>query len=105
VADFCSMAEVQGYAISSAHDAEVILERQLTAPGGRGIGVSQRLFGTPELRFDLAEPLGDGAMFRYAEGRDLTIVAFNFALPQAAALRQAAAAAGRRAPLFPVNPT
>lgn len=104
LADFCSMANVPGYAMTNRHDSETILHRHLVAPGFRILGVSQRLFNTPLLSFDgPVDSFGDGGIFRYAMGDDATIVAFNLALPQAEELRCAAAATGAGVSLFSVN--
>ncbi|MBF0183147.1 MAG: hypothetical protein HQM06_01995 [Magnetococcales bacterium] len=82
--DFCSMAHIPGYVISSGWDAEVVLNRHLFAPGLKIICVSQRLFGTALPSW--SEPVetdGAGEIFRYAQGEDVTIVSCNFSFPQA----------------------
>lgn len=101
--DFCSMARVQGYAITNADDARVIVDRHLVAPGFRLIGISQRLFREAPLRFERPTVHQEGSILRYVAGRDATIVSFNFSLPQSEALRRALAAEGTEASLFSVN--
>ena len=101
LSDFCSMAQVPGYFMTSRHDSEAILRRHLVAPGFRILGVSQRLFRTEALAFEAPVAIdSDVGAFRYAEGADATLVAFNGALPQAAALREAIATGGGSASLF-----
>jgi pyruvate dehydrogenase E1 component beta subunit len=84
--DFCSMANLPGYAITSAHDAAWVINTQLAKPGCRIVGVSQRLFGSETLSFDSVERVDDDGVFRYRDGDDATVASFNFALPQAKAL-------------------
>ncbi|KIL97752.1 Branched-chain alpha-keto acid dehydrogenase E1 component beta subunit [Paramagnetospirillum magnetotacticum MS-1] len=101
--DFCSMAHLPGYAITNRHDADLVIGRHLVAPGCRLIGVSQRLFGTELLGEDLtASPDRSGDILRYAEGNDATVVAFNFAFPQAQGLWASLGLGGRKSSLFSV---
>lgn len=100
-ADFCSMARVQGYAITNHDDAAIVLDRHLVAPGFRMIGVSQRLFRETPLQFDgaaAADPAG--TVVRYAGGTEATIVCFNFSLPQGAELHRRLVTSGISASLF-----
>lgn len=101
--DFCSFAHAPGYAINNHWDARRIIDEQLVAPGFRIIGVSQRLFGA-EMPTTETEPQvsGGGDVYRYAEGGAATIIARNFAFPQALALYHDMAAKGLRASLFSV---
>ena len=102
--DFCSMARVPGFVATNSRDIQAVFDAHLVAPGFRLLGVSQRLFREPVI-----EPPGPvtayaGAeMFSYASGEDATIVAFNFALPQAIKLQDAMEQAGVGASLFSVN--
>jgi pyruvate/2-oxoglutarate/acetoin dehydrogenase E1 component len=81
--DFCSVARVPGFAITNKHDAEVIIQRHLVAPGFRIIGVSQRL-----CRLELLQNPGevvhddDGEIFQYSDGQDVTVACFNYSFPQ-----------------------
>lgn len=105
LADFCSIARVPGYTVTNRHDAETVLNAHLISPGFRIIGVSQRLFNSELLTWtaDPIESINDGEIFRYTYGRDVTIAAFNFALPQALELWQAFDRRGISASLFSVN--
>lgn len=82
-ADFCSVARIPGFAVTNQEDAEYIFKKHLVQPGFRIIGVSQRL-GKTEI-IEPGKPLGifgDGAVFQYSNGSDVTVVSFNFSFPQ-----------------------
>lgn len=102
--DFCSLSRVPGFVATNSHDVRSVFDAHLVAPGFRLIGVSQRLF-----REAVIEPAGPvtayaGAeMFAYAFGDEATIVAFNFAFPQAQQFYAALREAGATASLFSVN--
>ncbi len=103
-ADFCSIARVPGYAVTNETDAEYLISKHLTRPGFRIIGVSQRLKGREIIQS--AKPLaivGDGAIFQYSDGNDVTLVSFNFSFPQANALRETLEREGIRTAHFNVN--
>jgi deoxyxylulose-5-phosphate synthase len=95
---------VPGYAIANKHDAEVIIQRHLVAPGFRIIGISQRL-----CRLDLLETPGEvvhdenGEIFQYSDGDDVTVVCFNFSFPQGLALCKDMEKRGIHPSLFSVN--
>lgn len=102
--DFCSMAHIPGYVIHNSHDAEKIINSHLVAPGLRIICVSQRLFPTPLIHLgDSVESSPDGHLFRYAQGADATVVACNFAFPQALSVWDHLQQQGIQASLFSVN--
>lgn len=88
--DLCSIGRIEGYTINTAQDAEAVLDAQLFAPGFRIIGVSQRLW-----RQEIASwyaPVwhsADAGLLRYADGPDATVVSFNLAWEQGAALVEA----------------
>ena len=104
LSDFCSLAQAPGFVITNAHDAEVVLDRHLVAPGFRLIGISQRLFRTGPISFpEPPQVFEGGALFRYARGSDATVVSFNLAFPQAHETWKALQAAGKSASLFSVN--
>lgn len=82
-ADFCSIAQVSGFTVTNKSDADYILPKYLVQPGFRIIGVSQRLGKTEIL--DPGKPLrivGDGTIFQYTDGNDVTLISFNFSFPQ-----------------------
>jgi pyruvate/2-oxoglutarate/acetoin dehydrogenase E1 component len=102
--DFCSMAHIPGYLMSNSHDAEKILNTHLVAPGFRILCVSQRLFPTAILHGPApVDCTPTGELFRYAQGQDATVVACNFAFPQALALWNHLQQCGIQASLFSVN--
>lgn len=89
LADFSSLSHVPGYAIAGRAEAEAIIDRHVAAPGFRILCVSQRLFRTPIMAYGAPEVFGDdNGVIRHATGGDATIVAFNLAFPEAAALHQ-----------------
>lgn len=101
LADLCSLARIDGFAISNAHDAELIVPQYLISPGFRIISVSQRLFKREIAHWD--GPVwhsNDHHVIRYAVGEDLTIVSLNFAFEQGVELYRAATAIGVGASLF-----
>lgn len=104
LSDLCSVAHVPGYTISNQYDARFIIENQLLRPGFRIIAVSQRLFQQPVLEWD-AGPYthAEGKLFQYTQGRDVTIVCFNFTFPEGAELQARLKAQGMTASLFSVN--
>jgi pyruvate/2-oxoglutarate/acetoin dehydrogenase E1 component len=103
-ADFCSIARVPGYSVTNLHDVDAVIGSHLLAPGFRILGVSQRLFHTDVIEWseDRVDAL-DGGIFRYARGADVTLVACNFAFPQAVALRRELRERGTEASLFSVS--
>ena len=104
--DFGSLADIQTFAISNGPDGDAVIAQHLIAPGFRIIAVSQRLFRTeispPSAEFADVSEDGDAHIFRHAKGADATIISFNFAYPQAAALRQDLYARGIAASLHSV---
>ena len=99
--DFCSLAHVQGWAVTDHETAERTIDRHLISPGFRIIGVSQRLFGKemPRAPNAVSESAG-GDVLRYATGDEATIVAFNFSFPEALALHGTLGGKGISASLF-----
>jgi pyruvate/2-oxoglutarate/acetoin dehydrogenase E1 component len=106
LADMCALADVPGFSISNGPDAKAIIDAHMIAPGFRILAVSQRLFRaeldepTPEFR-DVSVG-GAAQILRHRAGSDATIAAFNFAYPQASALRQDLHARGITASLYSV---
>lgn len=102
--DFCSIARIQGYTITNKFDAERIINSKLINPGFRIIGVSQRLF-----KEDIIDPEkivfvnDDLSLFQYTEGKDATIICFNFSFPQGWSLTQKLKENGINVSLFNVN--
>lgn len=102
--DFCSMARIPGYTITNRHDAQRVINAHLISPGFRIIGVSQRLFGTEILECEqIIYCEKDCTLFQYYQGKDATIVCFNFSFPQGSELYDKLKARGYYASLFNVN--
>jgi len=77
-ADFCSIARIPGYAISTKAEAELLISKKLLSPGFRIIGVSSRLFKEEILDIPFIFANKDYSLLQYSEGKDVTIVCFNF---------------------------
>ena len=101
--DFCSIARIPCYALTNAADTEYVLKTQLTQPGFRMISFSMKMFKSEFLALPVVRQAEDGSVFQYTEGKDLTIVCFNFALPDGVALAEKFKARGLQADLFSVN--
>ena len=105
--DFCSISRIPGYTIASKADADRIIGRHLVAPGVRLIAVSQRIFRDEIIMPDGLETVvdEDNEIVRYGDGDELTVVALNFALPQALQVIEVAKKRGKNASLFTVAAT
>jgi pyruvate/2-oxoglutarate/acetoin dehydrogenase E1 component len=101
--DICSMARVPGYTLTNSQDAELILKTQLNAPGFRIICLSQRLYPTEILEFQLLYNSPDCSVLQYFDGDDATIACFNCSIPEGDNLRQRLLERGKHASLFSVN--
>lgn len=102
--DFCSIARIPGYAVSNKHDSEVIIGKHLIAPGFRIIGISQRLCRQELLQVEEGVSYDKNAeVFQYSDGKDLTVVCFNYSFPQGLALCNDFKKHHLNAALFSVN--
>lgn len=101
--DICSLAQVPGYTLTNEQDASLVLKTQLQKPGFRFIALSQRLFPAEITRLGTVYQAEDASLFQYSEGKDVTIVCFNFSLPEGVHLQKALSADGLGASLFSVN--
>ena len=106
LSDFSSISHVPAYGIAGRAEAETVIDRHMTAPGVRLVGVSQRLFRAPIEPYGRPKAFGaDKGVIRHAVGDDVTIAAFNLAFPQAAALHRGLAERGISASLYSVPAT
>jgi pyruvate/2-oxoglutarate/acetoin dehydrogenase E1 component len=80
--DICSLARVPGYTVTNNQDTPHVLRTQLGKPGFRFIALSQRLFPTEFLNLETVYVADDSSVFQYTKGNDVTIVCFNFSLPE-----------------------
>ena len=101
--DICSLARVPGYTITNNQDAGHVLRTQLRNPGFRFIALSQRLFPTEFLNVEIVYAADDSSIFQYTEGTDVTIVCFNFSLPEGHILHAKLLDKGITSSLFSVN--
>lgn len=89
LSDFCSMARITGFSITTKWDAEKIISKELVSPGFRIITVSQRLFKEELLSPEKLYYSNDNnTVFQYSLGQGATIVCFNFSFPQGWLLHQ-----------------
>lgn len=82
--DLCSIARIKGFTVSNKSEADYLFTNQFLKPGFRIIALSQRL-GKNEIILN-KPPLnifGNGELFHYKKGNDVTIVSSNFSYAQA----------------------
>ena len=103
LSDFCSMANVQGYTLNGKTDIQEILKTHLIEPGFRIISPSQRLFKSELIECDAVDRSEARTIFQYGQGDDVTVVCFNFSLPQGLELTRQLHAAGLKVDLFSVS--
>ena len=102
--DFCSIARIKGYTITNKFDAEKIIDSKLLSPGFRIIGVSQRLFKNEIIEPENVVFVNDEfSLFQYTDGKDVTIVCFNFSFPQGWDIMYKLKEKGIESSLFNVN--
>jgi len=101
--DICSLARVPGYSVTNRQDVRYVLATQLGKPGFRFIGLSQRLFPTEFMNLETVYVADDSSVFQYTQGSDVTIVCFNFSLPEGYALHEQLSRRGISSSLFSVN--
>ena len=101
--DLASLANINVFCLNGAEDAAHVVRDQFVAPGFRVICTSQRLFGAPALDLPLESRAADNSIFKYRSGDDLTLVCYNFALRDGAALAEQLAVRGIQSDLFHVN--
>lgn len=102
--DFCSIARIDGYAITNKYDAEKIIATHFASPGFRIISVSQRLYQDEII--DPGEPIvadKDMKFAQYKDGEDTTIVSFNFSFPYGWQLGLEMEKVGLKPSIFNVN--
>jgi pyruvate dehydrogenase E1 component beta subunit len=102
-ADYSSIARIPCYSLTTRCDIDAILESRISAPGFRMIGVSSRMAKTELRQPTCLFKSDDCALFQYAEGRDVTIVCFNFSVTEGFALHGHFDKAGFSASLFSAN--
>jgi len=80
-ADFCSIARISGYAISTKAEADKLISTKLVSPGFRVIGISARLFKEEIINAQPIRENQETSLLQYSRGTDVTIVCFNFSFP------------------------
>jgi len=103
-ADFCSIARIDGYAITNKYDVVKIIATHFAKPGFRIISVSQRMYKDEII--DPGKPIitdKDMKFVQYKDGADVTIVSFNFSFPYAWQLALEAEKVGMKPSVWNVN--
>lgn len=85
--DVCSIARIKGLTVTNKADADYIFSNHFLKPGFRIIALSQR-FGKSDINETLfpIRIIENGDIFQYKQGKDVTVVSFNFSLQQASGL-------------------
>ena len=78
--DICSIARIQGYVISTKFESKEIISKKLFSHGFRIIGLSQRLFKEEIMDLEPVYSNDNLSLIQYKQGKDVTIVCFNFSL-------------------------
>ena len=102
--DICSMARVSGFTLTNHADASAVAAQEISAPGFRIIGLSQRCANEEIFVPDSVEKSSDCSTFRYQSGNDVSIVCANFSLTCGLELAKALGEKGVSASLLNVNP-
>ena len=104
LSDFCSMARIEGYTITNKIDAEKIIQSKLISPGFRIIAVSQRLFNEEIIEpNELIYSNKENTIFQYTNGKDATIVCFNFSFAYGKKIHEGLKEKDIESSLFNVN--
>ena len=99
--DLCNIARVKGFTVSNKTEADYIFTNHLLKPGFRIIALSQRLG-----KYDIIENeppieiIGNGEIFHYKNGKNVTVVSSNFSYPQANKLIETLAQNGFQASYY-----
>ncbi len=101
--DICSLARVPGYTMTNFREAEQIIRTQFGKPGFRFLALGQRFFQTEILDLELVDAAEDSSWFRYSTGSDVSIVCFNFSLPEGQILQTKLQERGMASSLFSVH--
>lgn len=81
LSELCYLADCKGYTLSSKNEADHILTNIFKENGMRIVTVSQRLFKSEIIDY-ANHVIIDDCIFKYKDGKNVTIVCVNFALPQ-----------------------
>jgi pyruvate/2-oxoglutarate/acetoin dehydrogenase E1 component len=85
--DVCSIAHIEGFTVTNKADADHIFKNHFLKPGFRIIALSQKLskgeIDETALPLDI---ISNGDIFEYRDGKDVTVVSFNFSTPLASQL-------------------
>lgn len=102
--DICSIARIQGLTITNKTDADYIFSQHFLQAGFRIIALSQRLSKDDIIEtMTPIKTISNGEIFQYREGKDVTVVSFNFSFPQSVKFIKFLEANGIQASHFNVN--
>jgi pyruvate/2-oxoglutarate/acetoin dehydrogenase E1 component len=105
LSDICSMGRFSGFTLTNLADAKKVAAQEISKPGFRIIGLSQRCAGDEIYDPEWVEYSDDLSTFQYVKGDDLTIVCANFSLPFGRKAQEELSAKGISSSLFSVNST
>ncbi len=101
--DISSLANIPIYCINFKDDIAKIINDNLVAKGFRIIFVSQRAFNSEINKIPLIYGENDCSIFKYYEGRDVTLASYNFALPETLKIRNYLKSNGFESDLYHIN--
>lgn len=79
--DFCALSGCKGYSISTKQEADFLINYSFATAGFKIICVSQRMYDQEIIDFE-DSIYCENFIWKYRDGKDLTIACFNFSLPQ-----------------------
>ena len=101
--DFCSIAGVEGYSFTNKEDARRIISDQLVRPGFRILSTGQRLLREDVLDLEVLHQEKDCKYFQYKDGKDVSIICFNQALPYGLEMHKLMVEKDIKPSLFSIN--
>jgi pyruvate/2-oxoglutarate/acetoin dehydrogenase E1 component len=101
--DFSSIADIDIYSFTNKYDTDKIISKYLVEPGFRIMSPSQRLLKKEVIDLDILHHDNDFNFFHYVNGKDATIVCFNYSTPYGHTLCNTIRDKGMTASLFSVN--
>ena len=101
--DFCSIAGVEGFSFTNKEDARRIIADQLVRPGFRILSTGQRLLREDVLDLEVLHQEKGCKYFQYKDGKDVSIICFNQALPYGLEMHKLMVAKDINPSLFSIN--
>jgi len=101
--DISSLANIPIYCINFKDDITKVISNNLVAKGFRIIFVSQRAFNSQINKIPLIHGESDCSIFKYSEGKDVTLASYNFALPETLKIYNYLKSNGFESDLYHIN--